>query len=70
MADINRIKVVLAEEKKTSLWLSQQLAVNRSTVSKWCTNTNQPDLHTLVRIAELLNVDVSSLLHRTLKEYK
>lgn len=70
MADINRIKVVLTEEKKTSLWLSQQLAVNRSTVSKWCTNTNQPDLHTLVRIAELLNVDVSSLLHRTLKEYK
>lgn len=70
MADINRIKVVLTEEKKTSLWLSQQLDVNRSTVSKWCTNTNQPDLHTLVRIAELLNVDVSTLLHRTLKGNK
>lgn len=63
MADINRIKVVLTEEKKTSLWLSQQLNVNRTTVSKWCTNTNQPDLHTLVRIAELLKVDVRSLIN-------
>lgn len=68
MADINRIKVVLAEEKRTSLWLSQQLGVNRTTVSKWCTNTNKPDLHTLVRIADLLKVDVSDLLNKTLKE--
>lgn len=66
MADINRIKVVLTEEKKTSLWLSQQLNVNRTTVSKWCTNSNQPDLRTLVKIAEVLNVDVRSLLHKTL----
>ena len=63
MADINRIKVVLTEEKKTSLWLSQQLNVNRTTVSKWCTNSNQPDLHTLVRIAELLKVDVRTLIN-------
>ena len=68
MTDINRIKVVLAEEKRTSLWLSQQLGVNRTTVSKWCTNTNQPDLQTLVRIADLLKVDVSDLLNKTLKE--
>ncbi len=68
MTDINRIKVVLAEEKRTSLWLSQQLGVNRTTVSKWCTNTNQPDLHTLVKIADLLKVDVSNLLNKTLKE--
>ena len=68
MTDINRIKVVLAEEKRTSLWLSQQLGVNRTTVSKWCTNTNQPDLRTLVRIADLLKVDVSYLLNKTLKE--
>lgn len=66
MTDINRIKVVLTEQKRTSLWLSKQLGVNRTTVSKWCTNSNQPDLHTLVRIAQLLNVDISSLLHKTL----
>lgn len=66
MADINRIKVVLTEQKRTSLWLSQQLGVNRTTVSKWCTNSNQPDLHTLVRVANLLNVDVSTLLNKTL----
>lgn len=68
MTDITRIKVVLAEKKRTSLWLSQQLGVNRTTVSKWCTNSNQPDLHTLVKIADLLNADVSYLLNRTLKE--
>lgn len=68
MTDLNRIKVVLAEEKRTSLWLSQQLGVNRTTVSKWCTNTNQPDLHILVIIADLLKVDVSDLLNKTLKE--
>lgn len=68
MADINRIKVVLTEQKRTSLWLSQQLGVNRTTVSKWCTNSNQPDLHTLVRVAKLLNVDVSALLNKTLAD--
>lgn len=54
--EINRIKAVLAEVGKTNLWLAEQLGVNQTTVSKWCTNTCQPDLHTLSRIAELLNV--------------
>ena len=34
--DINRLKVVLAEKKKTNKWLCEQLNVNPSTVSKWC----------------------------------
>ncbi len=66
MADLNRLKVVLAEEKRTSVWLAEQLGVNRTTVSKWCTNTNQPDLNTLAKIAELLRVDISHLLNKTL----
>lgn len=56
MADLNRLKVVLAEEKRTSVWLAEQLGVNRTTVSKWCTNTNQPDLNTLAKIAELVTI--------------
>ena len=46
--DINRLKVVLAEKKRTNKWLCEQLKVNPSTVSKWCTNSSQPDLETLV----------------------
>ena len=60
--DINRLKVVLAEKKKTNKWLCEQLNVNPSTVSKWCTNTMQPNLETLVEIAKVLEVDTKDLL--------
>ena len=60
--DINRLKVVLAEKKRTNKWLCEQLGVNPSTVSKWCTNSSQPDLQTLVKIAKLLEVSVDDLL--------
>ena len=62
MADINRIKLVLVEKKRTSKWLSGQLGVTPSTVSKWCTNSSQPDLSNLLKIAELLEVDIKELL--------
>ncbi len=62
MKDLNRIKVVLVEKKKTSRWLAEQLGKNISTVSKWCTNTSQPDLQTLDKIAELLNCDKRELI--------
>ena len=54
MKDLNRLKVVLVEKKRTSKWLAEELGKNVATVSKWCTNTIQPDLPTLNRIAELL----------------
>ena len=62
MKDLNRIKIVLVEKKKTSRWLAEQLGKNISTVSKWCTNTSQPDLQTLDIIAELLNCDKRELI--------
>lgn len=62
MEDINRLKVVLAEKKRTSRWLASELGVTPSTVSKWCTNSSQPDLSSLVRIAELLSVDIKELI--------
>jgi len=65
MKDLNRLKVVLAEKKRTNKWLAEQLGKNNSTVSKWCTNTSQPDLQTLDRIAKLLDVDVKDLLNST-----
>ena len=60
--DINRLKVVLAEKKRTNKWLCEQWGVNPSTVSKGCTNSSQPDLQTLVKIAKLLEVSVEDLL--------
>jgi transcriptional regulator with XRE-family HTH domain len=66
MADINRLKLVLVEKKKTSKWLADELGVIPSTVSKWCTNSSQPDLARLLKIAELLEVDIRELI---VKEY-
>ncbi len=60
--DINRLKVVLAEKKRTNKWLSEQLGKDQGTISKWCTNTLQPNLETLVAIAKVLDVDVKDLL--------
>lgn len=64
--DINRLKVVLAEKKKTNKWLCEQLNVNPSTVSKWCTNSSQPDLETLVKISHLLDVELGDLVNKKL----
>lgn len=60
--DINRIKVVLADKKRTNKWLAEQLGKDPGTVSKWCTNTMQPNLETLVEIAKCLEVEPMDLL--------
>lgn len=62
MADLNRIKVVLDEKKKTSKWLAEEIGKDVATVSKWCTNTSQPSLETLALIANALQVDVRELI--------
>ena len=67
--NINRIKVVLAEKKRTNKWLAEQLGCAPTTVSKWCTNTSQPDLACLLKIADLLEVDIKELLVREYKQY-
>ena len=65
--DINRIKVVLVEKKRTNKWLAEQLGKDPATVSKWCTNTSQPGLETLLQIANVLEVDVKELLNSSLE---
>lgn len=60
--DLNRIKVVLADKKKTNKWLAEQLGKEQTTISKWCTNSSQPDLASLIKIAKLLEVEVTELL--------
>lgn len=61
--EINRLKVVLAEKKRTNRWLAAQLGKNEATISKWCTNSTQPSLNDLVAIAKCLEVDTKDLLH-------
>ena len=60
--DLNRLKVVLAEKKRTNKWLAEQLGKDPVTVSKWCTNTTQPDIYTMAKISDILNVDIRELL--------
>ena len=60
--DINRIKVMLAEKRRTNKWLAEQLEKDPATVSKWCTNTSQPTIETLLKIADLLEVNYTELV--------
>lgn len=60
--DLNRLKVVLAEKKRTNKWLAEQLGKDPATVSKWCTNSAQPSLENLLEIAKCLEVELSDLV--------
>lgn len=66
--DINRIKVILVEKKRTSKWPAVQLGKGPATVSEWCTNTSQPGLETLLQIVHMLEIDVKKLLNSSLDE--
>lgn len=67
MAKVNRLKVVLAEKEKTGKWLAESLGKDPATVSKWCTNSSQPDIETYLKIARLLNVELEELLTKEIK---
>lgn len=62
MAEFNQIKVVLVKKKRTGKWLAEQIGKSNCTVSKWCSNAAQPDIPTLFKIAEVLEVDIRDLL--------
>ena len=62
MENLNRLKAVLADAGQTNKWLAEKLGKDPVTVSKWCTNTTQPDLLTLSKISDLLHIDIRELL--------
>lgn len=64
-APINRLKAVLAEQQKTSKWLANQLAKSETTVSRWCRNEVQPPIEMMLKIAEILKIDIKELLNST-----
>ena len=59
---INRLKIILAEKEKSNNWLAEQLGRDKATISKWCTNTSQPDIETFIKISKLLNVELADLV--------
>lgn len=63
---INRIKVVLTEKARTNKWLAEELGKDPATVSKWCTNSAQPGVETMVKIAKLLEVEIGELFQNPL----
>lgn len=65
---INRLKIVLVEQGKTGKWLAGQLGKNEATISRWCSNTSQPSLEMLMKIASILNVDARRLINDGIKE--
>ena len=65
---INRLKIVLVEQGKTGKWLAGQLGKNEATVSRWCSNTSQPSLEMLMKIAAILNVDARRLSNKGIEE--
>lgn len=60
--ELNLLKLWLVEKKKTGKWLAEQLGKDKTTISKWCTNSNQPDIESIMRTAKLLAVDTNDLL--------
>ena len=68
MKEVNRIKVVLAEKRRTAKWLSEQIGRNPATVSKWCTNTVQPSMDALLDSANALEMNIQDLLLPTNKD--
>jgi len=63
--ELNRLKIMLVEKKRTGKWLAEKLEKNEATISRWCTNESQPSLETLFTIARVLNVDVRELILST-----
>jgi transcriptional regulator with XRE-family HTH domain len=70
MSNLNRLKIVLVEQGKSGKWLAEQLGKSNCTVSKWCSNSIQPDLQTIDKIAKLLNIDRRTLIEPSNNEKK
>ena len=65
MKPINRLKVVLAEKRKTNKWLAESISKNKTTISRWCSNESQPSIETFIKIAAVLDIDVKELFNST-----
>lgn len=60
--NLNRLKVILAERNLSNKWLSEKLGRDQATISKWVTNTTQPNLEMLLKICEVLNIEIGEIV--------
>jgi transcriptional regulator with XRE-family HTH domain len=67
MKEINRLKIVLVEQKHIGKWLAEAIGKNEAIVSRWYSNVAQSSIETFMQIAEALNVDIRELLISTKK---
>ena len=58
----NRIAEVLTEKNMKQIELARLLNVGRSRVSMWCSSSSTPNIQMLIRISNVLQCDISSLL--------
>jgi putative transcriptional regulator len=68
----NRVKELLVRAGKSNIELAEYMGVKEQTVSSWCTNSNQPEVETLFKISDFLEIEAGELLSpkRELKEVK
>ena len=63
--NLNRIKVILAEKNLQNKWLAEKIGRDQATVSKWATNSTQPSLDMLIKLADYFDVSIDYLVGRT-----
>ena len=63
--NLNRLKVVLAEKNISNKSLAEKMGVGQATISKWVTNSSQPNLEMLIKLSKTLNVEITDLLRIT-----
>ncbi|QGY44837.1 helix-turn-helix domain-containing protein [Maribellus comscasis] len=59
---MNRIKEVLEKQGRTQKWLAKELGKSYNMVNAYVQNRQQPRLEILLKIAEILDVDVKILI--------
>lgn len=59
---MNRIKDVLEQKGIKQKWLAEQLGKSYNMVNSYAKNRRQPSIEDLYKIAEILDVEVATLL--------
>ena len=62
---MNRIKEVLKQQGRTQTWLAEKIGKSYVVATNYCNNNAQPSIEVLIKIAEVLDVDVRELLMAT-----
>ena len=68
MAFPENLQFIRAGASVTQEQLAEQLGVSRQSVSKWESGQSFPEMDTLLRICDLYNVNLDTLLRGSLEE--